>query len=154
MCTKKKRNCEYDAEEGVTSQAINKRRLEGYAVVLQLLRDAGPKDCKLILQDLKRLRNLAEAVDTVQETWMPKDASKEQMTTLWPTHFESGFDHRFGCEPIARSTGIENESHMPSFIDPDVTQNNSPRRSPSCVKYYASMKNFRGLAVRAYKYTH
>ncbi|THX46504.1 hypothetical protein D6D08_10273 [Aureobasidium pullulans] len=66
-CDRKKRNCGYLAEEGVSSQAATRRRLDGYANVLQMLRDAEPSECALILRDLRKADSLREAVQAVQE---------------------------------------------------------------------------------------
>ncbi|KEQ57769.1 uncharacterized protein M437DRAFT_29947, partial [Aureobasidium melanogenum CBS 110374] len=57
-CIGKKKSCEYLAEEGVSSQAASRKRLEGYATVVQLLQHADPESCKRILRDLRRPRSL------------------------------------------------------------------------------------------------
>ncbi|THX82459.1 hypothetical protein D6D04_03529 [Aureobasidium pullulans] len=62
-CRKAKAKC--SAEEGVSSQMVTKRRLEGYGAVLQLVRDAEPEERELILQDLRRPGDLGEIVKEV-----------------------------------------------------------------------------------------
>lgn len=60
------------AEEGISSQAASRRRLEGYATVLRLLQNAHPEDCNRIIWDLKRSKTLANGVKTVLEKWAPE----------------------------------------------------------------------------------
>lgn len=60
------------AEEGVSSQAASRTRLEGYATVLRLLQDAHLEDCDRIIQDLRRPKSLAGGVKTVLEKWAPE----------------------------------------------------------------------------------
>lgn len=70
-CIDKKKSCEYLAEDGVSSQAATRKRLEGYATVVQLLQQADPKDCRRILRDLREPRSLASGVKTVLDKWLP-----------------------------------------------------------------------------------
>ncbi|KAH0272451.1 hypothetical protein KCU91_g6670, partial [Aureobasidium melanogenum] len=72
-CITKNKPCEYLAEEGVSSQAASRKRLEGYATVLRLLQDAHPEDCDRIIRDLRRPKSLAGGVKTVLEKWMPPE---------------------------------------------------------------------------------
>ncbi|KAI5272107.1 hypothetical protein E4T47_04694 [Aureobasidium subglaciale] len=68
-CIAKKRRCEYLAEEGVSSQAASRKRLEGYATVLNLIREASAEDCKNILDDLRGTTSMDKGVNTVLEKW-------------------------------------------------------------------------------------
>ncbi|KAG9600427.1 hypothetical protein KCU77_g1343, partial [Aureobasidium melanogenum] len=71
-CITKNKPCEYLAEEGMSSQAASRRRLEGYATVLRLLQNAHPEDCDHIIRDSRRPKSLAGGVKTVLEKWMPE----------------------------------------------------------------------------------
>ncbi|KAH0193183.1 hypothetical protein KCV06_g1609, partial [Aureobasidium melanogenum] len=73
-CITKNKPCEYLAEEGMSSQAASRRRLEGYATVLRLLQNAHPEDCDRIIRDLRRPKSLAGGVKTVLEKWMLETA--------------------------------------------------------------------------------
>ncbi|KEQ91756.1 hypothetical protein AUEXF2481DRAFT_450881 [Aureobasidium subglaciale EXF-2481] len=68
-CTDLKRKCEYLAEEGISSQAASRKRLEGYATVLNLIRKASAGDCKNILDDLRGPKTMDKGVNTVLEKW-------------------------------------------------------------------------------------
>ncbi|KAH0359930.1 hypothetical protein KCU65_g9704, partial [Aureobasidium melanogenum] len=76
-CITKNKPCEYLAEEGMSSQAASRRRLEGYATVLRLLQNAHPEDCDRIIRDLRRPKSLAGGVKTVLEKWMPPETMLE-----------------------------------------------------------------------------
>jgi hypothetical protein len=58
------------SQHSVSSQATKRERLKSYATVLGLIRDATPEDCKLILEDLRALRTLIEAIKVVQRNWV------------------------------------------------------------------------------------
>ncbi|THX93153.1 hypothetical protein D6D08_02203 [Aureobasidium pullulans] len=79
-CTTKRRSCQYAAEEGVSSQAVTRRRLRGYGAVLQLVRDAEPEERELILQDLRRPGDLGEIVMAIQKKWTPRHKSEDLVT--------------------------------------------------------------------------
>lgn len=79
-CTTKRRSCQYAAEEGVSSQAVTRRRLQGYGAVLQLVRDAEPEERELILQDLRRPGDLGEIVMAIQKKWTPRHKSEDLVT--------------------------------------------------------------------------
>ena len=79
-CTTKRRSCQYAAEEGVSSQAVTRRRLQGYGAVLQLVRDAEPEERELILQDLRRPGDLGEIVMAIQKKWMSRHKSEDLVT--------------------------------------------------------------------------
>ncbi|KEQ84140.1 hypothetical protein M438DRAFT_29007 [Aureobasidium pullulans EXF-150] len=79
-CITKRRSCQYSAEEGVSSQMVTKRRLEGYGVVLQLVRDAEPEERELILQDLRRPGDLGEIVMAIQKKWTSRHKSEDLVT--------------------------------------------------------------------------
>ncbi|THY14992.1 hypothetical protein D6D01_08007 [Aureobasidium pullulans] len=79
-CTTKRRSCQYSAEEGVSSQMVTKRRLEGHGVVLQLVRDAEPEERELILQDLRRPGDLGDIVMAIQKKWTSRHKSEDLVT--------------------------------------------------------------------------
>ncbi|THX68640.1 hypothetical protein D6D05_09342 [Aureobasidium pullulans] len=79
-CTTKRRSCQYAAEEGVSSQAVTRRRLQGYGAVLQLVRDGEPEERELILQDLRRPGDLGEIVMAIQKKWTPRHKSEDLVT--------------------------------------------------------------------------
>ncbi|KAI4728863.1 hypothetical protein E4T49_03363 [Aureobasidium sp. EXF-10728] len=68
-CRSKNKSCEYMAEEGVSSQAASKRRLEGYGTVLLLLQQANSNECERILKDLRGPRTLGGGVKNVLDRW-------------------------------------------------------------------------------------
>ncbi|THZ29713.1 hypothetical protein D6C89_01908 [Aureobasidium pullulans] len=70
----------YAAEEGVSSQAVTRRRLQGYGAVLQLVRDAEPEERELILQDLRRPGDLGEIVMAIQKKWTSRHKSEDLVT--------------------------------------------------------------------------
>lgn len=59
---------------------VTKRRLEGYGVVLQLVRDAEPEERELILQDLRGPGDLGEIVMAIQKKWTSRHKSEDLVT--------------------------------------------------------------------------
>ncbi|KAI4843858.1 hypothetical protein E4T44_06518 [Aureobasidium sp. EXF-8845] len=72
-CSTRKKSCEYLTEEGVSSQAAYKTRLEDYATVLRLLKRADRDECGRILEDLRRPKSTTDAVKDVLERWVEDD---------------------------------------------------------------------------------
>ena len=64
----------------MSSQAVTRRRLQGYGAVLQLVRDAEPEERELILQDLRRPGDLGEIVMAIQKKWTPRHKSEDLVT--------------------------------------------------------------------------
>lgn len=60
-------------EEGVSSQAAYKSRLEDYANVLRLLQSADNVECGQILDDLRRPEGLAEGIKDVLDKWVENE---------------------------------------------------------------------------------
>jgi hypothetical protein len=71
-CVLKERSCEYSTRVGVSSQAARRERLESYATILGLIRNAAPEDRDRILQDLRAPKSLNEAINIVQRNWVCK----------------------------------------------------------------------------------
>jgi hypothetical protein len=75
-------NCRYEgvtgvatnveSRAGVSTQAARKERLRSYATILELIRDATPKDRDRVLQDLRAPKTLDEAIEIVQRNWVCK----------------------------------------------------------------------------------
>jgi hypothetical protein len=60
-------------EEGVSSQAAYKTRLEDYATVLHLLKRADRDECRRILEDLRKPKSMTDGVKDVLERWVEDD---------------------------------------------------------------------------------
>jgi hypothetical protein len=61
------------AEEGVSSQAAYKTRLEDYATILRLLKRADSDECGRILEDLRRPKSMTDGVKDVLERWVESE---------------------------------------------------------------------------------
>lgn len=72
-CQTRRKTCEYIAEEGVSSQAAYKSRLEDYATVLRLLQRADKAECERILEDLRGPEGLLEGVKDVLDKWVKSE---------------------------------------------------------------------------------
>jgi hypothetical protein len=65
-CVLEERFCRYSTRAGVSTQAAGKERLRSYATILELIRDATPKDRDRVLQDFRAPKTLDEAIEIVQ----------------------------------------------------------------------------------------
>ncbi|THX69634.1 hypothetical protein D6D08_05959 [Aureobasidium pullulans] len=78
-CLGKSKPCYYLVGDGMSSQVAAKKRLKTYGCVLSLIRDCGPEDRKLIIQNLRGCDDLDLAVRYIHQVWL--DTSEDQGVT-------------------------------------------------------------------------